>query len=152
MFKKYAVVKIGGKQLKISEGDTFQIEHQADVKFDVLAFNDGSGVDLGTPLLKDVVVKASVLEEVKSKKVRVARFRAKSRYDKVKGHRQVMSVIKITDISKKGEKKAETVEKADVIKEKTVVKVPTKAKETPKAKTATKKKATVKSSTKVKEK
>lgn len=145
MFKKYAVVKIGGKQLKISEGDTFQIEHQADVKFDVLAFNDGSGVDLGTPLLKDVVVKASVLEEVKSKKVRVARFRAKSRYDKVKGHRQVMSVIKITDISKKGEKKAETVEKA-------AVKVPTKAKETPKAKTATKKKATVKSSTKVKEK
>ena len=145
MFKKYAVVKIGGKQLKISEGDTFQIEHQADVKFDVLAFNDGSGVDLGTPLLKDVVVKASVLEEVKSKKVRVARFRAKSRYDKVKGHRQVMSVIKIDSISKKGEKKAETVEKA-------AVKVPTKAKETPKAKTATKKKAAVKSSTKVKEK
>jgi len=124
---KYAVAKIGGKQLKITEGETFKIEHQDALKFDVLVYSDGKDVILGTPFLKDITVKATLLGEEKSKKVRVGRFKAKSRYKKTKGHRQMMSVFKIDEISKDGETKkvvakVEKVEKT----EKTVEKKPVK--------------------------
>jgi large subunit ribosomal protein L21 len=120
---KYAVAKIGGKQLKITEGETFKIEHQDKLKFEVLAYSDGKDVFFGTPFLKDITVKATLVGEEKSKKVRVGRFKAKSRYRKTKGHRQMMSIVKIDGISKEGEADGETkkVEKAEKV-EKAVAK------------------------------
>lgn len=111
---KYAIAKIGGKQLKISEGDTFKIEHQDEIKFDVLAYSDGKEMIFGTPILESITISATRVGEEKSKKVRVGRFKSKSRYRKTKGHRQMMSVVKIGGITKDGEPK-----KVAVVKEKT---------------------------------
>lgn len=68
------------------------------LKIDILLYSDGSKAVIGDPEVKGVSVKASVLEEKLGKKVRVARFKKKSRYKKVKGHRQPVSVIKIEKI------------------------------------------------------
>ncbi len=128
---KYAIARVGGKQLKIAEGKTYKLEAQKALKFDILAYFDGKELTLGAPFVEGITIKATVVEEKKDRKVRVARFKSKSRYDKVKGHRQPITVFKIEEIIEKGEKKAEKVE-APVKKEKA---------------TETKKK-TVKSSTK----
>lgn len=108
---KYAIAKIGGKQFKIKEGSTIKVESQSKPKFDVLAYSDGKNFQIGTPVITDVKVKAKVVAEGKDKKIRVARFRAKSRYDKVKGHRQPITVLKIEEISKKKEEKSSSAEK-----------------------------------------
>jgi len=96
----YAIIQLGGKQLKVNEGDTFEIERQKALDFNVLAYSDGKNLEIGTPFLKDVKVKAKIIEEKRGKKVRVARFKSKSRYRRVQGHRQPLSVVKIEEISK----------------------------------------------------
>jgi large subunit ribosomal protein L21 len=106
---KYAIAKIGGKQLKITEGLTFRIEHQDKLNFDVLAYSDGKETLIGTPILSNIIIKASILGQERGRKVRVARFKAKSRYDKVNGHRQPLSIVKVDTISLK----AETAKKAE---------------------------------------
>jgi len=113
--EKYAVIKLGSKQYLVHEGDEIELERQkSPLKIDVLLYADESDVLIGNPYLSAVSVKTSVLEEKLGKKVRVARFKKKSRYDKVKGHRQPISVVKIDKISnseKKKEDKEETVKK-----------------------------------------
>ncbi len=64
-------------------------------------------------MVKDVNIKSSVIAEGLAKKVRVGRFKSKSRYDKVKGHRQPITTIKITEITL-GSAKAKKEEKAEV--------------------------------------
>lgn len=103
---KYAIAEIGGKQLKITEGQTFRIEHQDKLNFEVLAYSDGKETLIGTPILSNITIKASILGEERGRKVRVARFKAKSRYEKVNGHRQPLSIVKVDTILKKAEKKA----------------------------------------------
>ena len=113
--EKYAVIKLGSKQYLVHEGDEIELERQkSPLKIDVLLYADESDVLIGNPYLSVVSVKASVLEEKLGKKVRVARFKKKSRYDKVKGHRQPVSVVKIDKISnseKKKEDKEESIKK-----------------------------------------
>ena len=113
--EKYAVIKLGSKQYLVHEGDEIELERQkSPLKIDVLLYADESDVLIGNPYLSAVSVKTSVLEEKLGKKVRVARFKKKSRYDKVKGHRQPVSVVKIDKISnseKKEEDKEESIKK-----------------------------------------
>ena len=99
---KYAIVRLGGKQFKVSEGDVFNVERQANpLSIEVLAYSEGENLELGTPILTDVVVKAEITDE-DTVKTRVARYKSKSRYRKVNGHKQPFSVIKVTEISKSG--------------------------------------------------
>jgi large subunit ribosomal protein L21 len=113
--EKYAVIKLGSKQYLVHEGDEIELERQkSPLKIVVLLYADESVVLIGNPYLSAVSVKTSVLEEKLGKKVRVARFKKKSRYDKVKGHRQPVSVVKIDKISnseKKEEDKEKTIKK-----------------------------------------
>ena len=97
---KYAIIAFGGKQLKVSEGDTFDIEKQGELIPSVLAYSDGKKLEVGTPVLSDMTVKLSKVEDKRDKKVRVARFKSKSRYHKVRGHRQPISVVKVEKIGK----------------------------------------------------
>jgi large subunit ribosomal protein L21 len=108
---KYAIVKIGGKQLKISEGETFRIERQESLDFNVLAFSDNGDTIIGTPYLDKVKIKATILGEEMGNKVTVGRFKSKSRYQKKKGHRQPLSLVKIESI---GEAKPKAEPKAEV--------------------------------------
>lgn len=115
---KFAVVKTGGKQYKVSEGDILDIERveSPDKKItfeNVLLFADGDTLEVGKPLTQGVVVGASVLEDIKGPKIRVAKYKAKVRYRRVRGHRQALTRVKIESISK-GSKpaKKETAPKA----------------------------------------
>lgn len=102
---KYAVIKLSGKQHKVSLGDKItvdRLENEPGKSFaikDVLLVVDGNKRSIGTPLTGDTVT-AEVLEQKKDKKIRVATYKAKSRYRRVKGHRQHISVVRITAIGK----------------------------------------------------
>jgi large subunit ribosomal protein L21 len=101
---KYAVVKIGGSQYKVVEGDQLDVEKLDGkkgkaVEFkEVLLLADGEKVQIGQPLIKGVSVRAKILEQFKDKKVRVATYKAKSRYRRVIGHRKLLTKIKIEKI------------------------------------------------------
>lgn len=123
---KYAVVKTGGKQYKISEGDIVEVERlsldgKKEVVFDdVLLYTADGVVRVGTPFLSNVEVKATVLGDVRGKKIRVAKYKAKVRYRRVTGHRQALTRVQISSISEKGSKKV--TEKIEVKKKKEVKK------------------------------
>lgn len=101
---KLAVVKTGGKQYVVKAGeeiivDNLSVEAGKPVELDLLALldNEKLSVDLGTPLLK-TKVKATVVENVKGDKLRVSRFKAKTRYRKTRGFRAQLTRLKIESI------------------------------------------------------
>lgn len=105
---KFAVIETGGKQYKVSEGDSLTIEklsgeHKEGEKitFDkVLLVDDGKTTQVGTPYLEGVTVEAVFTEEGKGKKVVVIRYKSKSRYFKKKGHRQPYNTVTISSVAK----------------------------------------------------
>jgi large subunit ribosomal protein L21 len=101
---KYAIVKIGNKQFMVHEGDILELERQEKpLKVAVIMYSDDSHIMVGDEQVKEVKVKASVIEEKRSRKIRVGKFLAKSTYRKTNGHRQPLSVVKIEKISVAGE-------------------------------------------------
>ncbi|MBP9719602.1 MAG: 50S ribosomal protein L21 [Candidatus Levybacteria bacterium] len=130
---KYAVIQTGGKQYRVSEGDTIEVERltakptESMVFTDVLlAVTDGE-VAVGTPFVSGLKVTADVVANIRGEKIRIRKFKAKARYRRTTGHRQELTQLKITQIGDKKEKKAESVEKAEkvtVVTEKSVVKTP----------------------------
>lgn len=111
---KYAVVLSGNKQYKVSEGDTIVVEKLANVKPNeayvfpkVLLFVDDADRKVGMPELADVEVSAKVLGDVKGIKVRVAKFKAKSRYRRVRGFRAQQTQLQVEKITAKAKAKAE---------------------------------------------
>jgi len=104
---KYAVIKSGSQQFKVTEGYTFNVQKlegkpKAKLTFDqVLLIVDGDKVSLGQPLVAGAKVTAEIVEQFKDKKIRVAKFKAKSRYRRIQGHRQQMTKIKINKITSK---------------------------------------------------
>jgi large subunit ribosomal protein L21 len=102
----FAIIETGGKQYKISEGDSIKIEKLSGenkegdkIVFDkVLLLDDGKETKLGTPYISGAKVEAVFEEEGKNQKVTVIRFRAKSRHFTKKGHRQPFSKVKIAKV------------------------------------------------------
>ena len=105
---EYVVFETGGKQYKVGKGQVLEVENLPEVKngsisFDkVLLFVSDSDVKIGKPYLVNFTVRAKILENLKGEKIRVARFKAKSRYRRIRGHRQSLSRIQIQDIVKAG--------------------------------------------------
>lgn len=103
--KKYAIIKIAGSQIKVAEGDEIKvnkIEAKKDGSLtvdDVLLLVDDKKVKIGQPLVKGASVKVKVLGQLKDKKVRVATYKAKSRYRRVKGSRALLTKLKIEKIA-----------------------------------------------------
>jgi large subunit ribosomal protein L21 len=100
---KIAVIKTGGKQYKVSEGDTIKIEKlevQAGdkIKLDTLLIADGAKVEFGTPSLGDKV-EVEVLAIAKDKKVTVVKYKNKTRYKRTLGHRQIKTHVKVLSIA-----------------------------------------------------
>lgn len=111
----YAVVKLGPSQQKVSVGDvvvTDRLQNAVGDKItvsDVLLLSDGENVTVGTPLV-NTSVEFEVVSHVKGEKVRIHRFKAKSRYKKTNGFRASLTTLKVLSIgSSKSEKKAEEV-------------------------------------------
>jgi len=102
---KIAVIKTGGKQYKVQEGETIKVEKidketSSKVKFDTLlvASTDGKEIDLGQPSLGEKV-SGLIEKQDKDKKVTVVKYKNKTRYKRTKGHRQPYSLVKIEKIA-----------------------------------------------------
>lgn len=101
---KKAVIRTGGKQYLVSEGETIKIEliKQAgkQVEFEPLLVLDGDKVEIGAPTVSKVKVTAEVIDaDVQGEKVTAIRYKAKKRVRTVRGHRQHQTVLKIKKIA-----------------------------------------------------
>ena len=100
----YAVVKTGGKQYRVSPGDSVEVEKLPyevgeQIELDqVLLVANGSGTKIGQPLVDGAKVKATVLRQVKGRKVIVFKFRSSKRYRRKRGHRQHYTRLRIEEI------------------------------------------------------
>jgi len=108
----YAVIRAGGKQYRVAPGDVIQIDraleadNDGNVSFggaDVLAISSEAG-KIGKPNGGGASVLAEVLEEGRSSKVLVFKFKRKKQYKKMQGHRQAQTTIRVTEIAYGGEK------------------------------------------------
>ena len=101
----YAVIKTGGKQYRVSEGETLRVEtldaSEGDsVDFDqVLMVGEGEDVRIGTPLLDGGKVTATVKAHGRGKKVEIIKFRRRKHHMKRMGHRQNYTEVEITGIT-----------------------------------------------------
>src|SRR5438309_11882518 len=106
----YAIIKTGGKQSRVAEGDTLDVDLlDVDVVTtatfgDVLLFADGKDVTPGNPLVSGAKVTAEVLEQRKDKKVFAFKYRRRKGYHRTVGHRRKLTRVKIKSINV-GEKK-----------------------------------------------
>jgi large subunit ribosomal protein L21 len=104
---QFAVIKTGGKQYKVAEGDILKIEKldgdfaKGDkVTFDeVLAVIDGDKIEVGTPMLKGKKLDATFEMAGRNKTIDVIKYKAKSNYYKKRGHRQPFIKVKIGKIA-----------------------------------------------------
>ena len=102
-----AVIKTGGKQYVVREGDSLYIEKLPEelkagdkVSFDeILMTDDGSTLSVGTPTVSGKKVSATVVAVTRAKKIDVMKYKAKSRYHKRRGHRQHQVKVAIDKIS-----------------------------------------------------
>jgi large subunit ribosomal protein L21 len=101
----YAVIKTGGKQYRVSEGDTLRVEKLdgsagETIEFDqVLAVGEGADLKIGTPFVKGGKVTATVKQQGRAKKVEIIKFRRRKHHMKKMGHRQSYTELEITGIS-----------------------------------------------------
>lgn len=100
----YAIVKAGGRQEKVSVGDTLVVDKLADeigstVEFQPIMLVDGDTVNVDPAQLGKVTVKAEVVDSAKGPKITIIKYKNKTGYRKRQGHRQPLSVVKITEIS-----------------------------------------------------
>lgn len=101
---KYAVVEINKNQHKVAEGEELEVDKIEGKKNKKLTFDkvllvvDDKKRQIGTPLVKGAKITAEILEQFKGKKIRVATYKAKSRYRRVIGHRSQLTKIKINKI------------------------------------------------------
>ena len=100
-----AIIVTGGKQYKVSEGDTLFIEKLPveagdQVVFDqVLAILDGDNATFGTPSVAGATVEANTVKNGKGKKIRIFKYNPKKGYRKRQGHRQPYTKVEITKIN-----------------------------------------------------
>lgn len=111
----FAVVKTGGKQYRVAVNDVIQVEKLAGdagttIEFpEVLMVGNDQGVQVGTPLLSGVPVTGEILEQTRGEKILVFKKKRRHQYRRRAGHRQELTVIRVTGI---GDVKAEAAPKA----------------------------------------
>ena len=100
----YAVIKTGGKQYRVAEGDVLNVEKLnaeagSEVVFDeVLTVVNYADVKIGQPVVEGAKVTAKVVEQGKGEKILVFKYKAKSNYRKRQGHRQPFTKVEISKI------------------------------------------------------
>jgi len=99
----YAVIRTGGKQYNVTTGDVVKIEKIAGEEGKEVVFNEVLSIDstFGTPLVSGASVKALVVKQAKDAKVIVFKKKRRQNYRRKNGHRQNITIVKITDILSK---------------------------------------------------
>ncbi|MEM1064509.1 MAG: 50S ribosomal protein L21 [Pseudomonadota bacterium] len=105
----FAVLKTGGKQYRVAAGDVLRVEKLAAAAGETVQFNDilMVGATVGTPLVADAGVQAEVIDQIKGEKViHFVKRRRKHSSKRTKGHRQQLTLLKVTEILEKGAAKS----------------------------------------------
>ena len=117
----YAVIRTGGKQYKVAKNDVIAVERLSGEAGDVIALDevlllgDGANATIGTPLVGGACVAAEVLEQGQADKVLIFKKKRRHNYRRKRGHRQEITVLRVTDILTEGKRpepraRAETAE------------------------------------------
>lgn len=108
----FAVMKTGGKQYKVQSGDTLRVEKLAADAGEKVQFNDilmlgGEAATVGAPFVEGAAVQAEVVDQIKGEKtIKFVKRRRKHSSKRTRGHRQQLTLVKITDILSKGADKS----------------------------------------------
>ncbi len=99
----YAVIVSGGKQYRVTKGDTIYVEkldQQPDstISFDVLMLGSDEGVKIGTPTVAGAMVEGKVIGQVKGEKIIIYKYKSKKNFDRKTGHRQNYTKVEITAV------------------------------------------------------
>lgn len=100
----YAIIKTGGKQYRVAEGDTLHIERLGDITQTEFHFNDvllvmnGEKTLVGLPLVQGYTVIAEVVGEIRGPKIKCMKYKQRKRFRKHIGHRQDYHTVKIKEI------------------------------------------------------
>jgi large subunit ribosomal protein L21 len=100
----YAIVKTGGKQYKVAEGDVIEVEKLVGAPGDAVSLSavlvvDGADVVTDSAALAKVAVTGEVVAHTKGPKIRIHKFKNKTGYHKRQGHRQSLTRVKVTGIA-----------------------------------------------------
>jgi len=132
----FAVIKTGGKQYSVESGRTLKIEKVLGKKGDSFTFNnvliigDGQKQILGTPEIKGASVQATILSQIRDKKVTVFKKKRRKNYRRTKGHRQYLTIVKINKILNSTIEKNIKTPKEKIVEKKVVKKKVAKKKST----------------------
>ena len=145
----YAVVKTGGKQYRVTKDDTILVEKldadegQTVTLSDVMLLGEGDKVTVGTPVVADASVEAQVVSQTRGPKIIIFRRKRRKNHRRTQGHRQDLTLLKITDINTSAKKAAapKTAEAEPAAEKKAAAKKAPAAKKTAAKKTAAKKAA-----------
>lgn len=104
---KYAIIQLAGKQYQVSEGETLivdkidaaQRQNDTVTVSEVLLVNTGADIKVGTPFVPGASVALKVVSDQKGEKIRVFKFKSKSRYRRAQGHRQQETLLSVDSIS-----------------------------------------------------
>jgi len=106
----YAVIRTGGKQYKVAKNDVIAVERLSGEAGDVIALDqvlllgEGAKATIGTPLVGGACVAAEVLEQAQADKVLIFKKKRRHNYRRKKGHRQEITVLRVTDILTDGKR------------------------------------------------
>lgn len=100
----YAVIKTGGKQYRVSQGQSLRVEKLAGEPGDTITFDQilmlgGDAPKVGTPVVSGAKVEAKIVAQDRAKKVIVFKFRRRKNYRRKQGHRQPYTELQVTSIS-----------------------------------------------------
>ncbi|GAB4521595.1 MAG: 50S ribosomal protein L21 [Amphiplicatus sp.] len=124
----YAVVKTGGKQYRVAKDDVIRIERLPGEAGDVvtldevLMIGDGAEVRIGAPFVEGAAVAGEIVEQTRAKKIIVFKKRRRKNYRRTKGHRQHLTVLRVTEILTDGAKPAKKAAAKKAAKPKTEAK------------------------------
>jgi large subunit ribosomal protein L21 len=115
----YAIVETGGKQYRVSPGDTIAVERLSgepgetlDLERVLLIGGDGEEARIGAPGVAGAIVRAEVVEHLRGEKLIIFRYKSKVRYRRKTGHRQSLTRLRISDILLGGKSAARPAEEA----------------------------------------
>ncbi|MDY5730022.1 MAG: 50S ribosomal protein L21 [Eubacteriales bacterium] len=99
----YAIIAAGGRQYKVSQGETIFIdrvnaEPDTTISFDVLMLGGENGLTVGAPIVEGAKVEGKVVKEVKGEKIRIYKYKSKKDYHRTRGHREKYTQVEITAI------------------------------------------------------
>jgi large subunit ribosomal protein L21 len=143
----FAVIRTGGKQYRVAPNDIIKIEKIAGEPGDIIELGEvlllgGDSPKTGSPTISGALVAAEVLEQTRADKVKVFKKKRRKNYRRTKGHRQALTMLRITEILTDGKKPSKT--KAERPEPKKAEAKAPKAEAKPAAKTKTEKKPAVK--------